>query len=109
MKRPKKRIRRSFKNKADATEYLLHPREIERYTLKDGTTYCIWDDGNYASFHIFSIEKYNARWESWVRVSDTFINYIDAYKELKKLLATEKSPLNSVEGARNTGIENYTK
>ena len=49
-------MKKNFKNKAEEMAYLLAPREIERKTGNDGKTYRIFDDGNFKTFHLFTIE-----------------------------------------------------
>lgn len=54
-------MKKIFKNKAEEMAYLLAPREIERKTGKDGKTYRIFDDGNFKTFHLFTIGGFSGK------------------------------------------------
>lgn len=69
-----------FKNKAAMQHYLLQPRELEgeRKQNANGDTFRIYDDGNYITGHIFSIERLVTKedgTEYWDRVSDLFTDW----------------------------------
>ena len=77
-----------FKNKAEMQQHLLHPREIERKTGKDGKTYRIYDDGNYLTTHLFTIEVLVATCSGtahWGRVSDVFVDWKDVSSKFSAL------------------------
>lgn len=77
-----------FKNKAEMQQYLLHPREIERKTGKDGKTYRIYDDGNYLTTHLFTVEVFlgkHSGTEYWDKVSDVFVDWKDVSTKFSAL------------------------
>lgn len=81
-------MKKNFKNKAEEMAYLLAPREIERKTGKDGKTYRIYDDGNFKTMHLFTIEvslgNHNGT-EYWDKVSKVFTDRKDVSTEFAEL------------------------
>ena len=81
-------MKKSFKNKAEEMHYLLQPREIERKTGKDGKTYRIFDDGNFKTMHLFTIEvslgNHNGT-EYWDKVSKVFTDWKDVSTQFATL------------------------
>ena len=81
-------MKKTFKNEAERMHYLLNPREIERKTGKDGKTYRIYDDGNFKTMHLFTIERSLGKFdgtEYWDKVSKVFIDWKDVSTEFAKL------------------------
>ena len=79
---------RRFKNKTEEMRYLLQPREVERKTNSKGETYRIYDDGNFKTFHIFTVEKLLCKQngtEYWDRISKVFTDWKDASNKLNEL------------------------
>lgn len=81
-------MKKNFKNKAEEMAYLLATRELERKTGNDGKTYRIFDDGNFKTFHIFTIEvslgNYNGT-EFCDKVSKVFTDWKDVSTEFAAL------------------------
>ena len=81
-------MKKNFKNKAEEMHYLLQPREIERKIGNDGKTYRIFDDGNFKTMHLFTIEvslgKHNGT-EFWDKVSKVFTDWKDVSTEFSAI------------------------
>lgn len=81
-------MKKNFKNKAEEMAYLLAPREIERKTGKDGKTYRIYDEGNFKTFHLFSIEVSLGTFDGttyWDKVSGVFTYWKDVSTQFATL------------------------
>ena len=81
-------MKKNFKNKAEEMAYMLAPREIERKTGKDGKSYRIYDDGNFKTMHLFTIEvslgKHDGT-EYWDKVSKVFTDWKEVSTEFAAL------------------------
>ena len=81
-------MKKKFKNKAAEMAYLLAPREVERKVGKDGKTYRIYDDGNFKTMHLFTIEVSLGEHDGttyWDKVSKVYVNWKDVSDKFKEL------------------------
>lgn len=81
-------MKKQFKNTAEEMAYLLAPREVERKTGKDGKTYRIYDDGNFKTMHLFTIEVSLGEMNGttyWDKVSKVYVNWKEVSDKFKEL------------------------